>query len=162
MPYFFALLLVLQANLTGVQISILPSEDISPAGIQITLKTYEYREGEAFLIERVNCTTNSAGTCTLLLKKPNIAEMQRGTLQIGDYGARDVIWPGGMLDLQIPLDQVNFGREAAPYEYLPEDGGLAVHENRFPLYALVMILILIALLGWLYRHAQQNHAGDEA
>lgn len=162
MPYFFALLLVLQANLTGIQISILPSKDISPVGIQITLKTYEYSEGEAFLIERVNCKTDSAGICTLLLEKPNTTGMQRGMLQIGDYGTRDVLWPGGMLTLQIPLDQVNFGREAAPYEYLPEDGGLIVHQGRFPLYALAMIVILAVLVWWLYRHAQQNHEGGDA
>lgn len=162
MPFFFALLLALQANLSGIQITILAPEDISAAGISITLKTYEYRDSEAFLIEHVSCKTDSAGTCSLLLAKPNTAGMQRGILQIGDYGTRDVIWSGGMLALQIPLDQVNFGREAVPYDYLPEDGGVVVHESRFPLYALVMILTLIALVWWLYRHAQQNHTGSEA
>jgi hypothetical protein len=157
MPFnFLTIFLAFQANLTGIQIRLLPSEDMSPAGIQITLKTYEYREGEAFLIEDVNCKTDSAGACTLLLEKPNTPGMQRGTLQIGDYGTRDVIWPGGMLDLQIPLDQVNFGREAAPYEYLSEDGGVVVHAGRFPLYGLVMILILAALVAWLYQRAKER------
>ena len=85
--------------------------------------------------------------------------MQRGTLQIGEYGTRDLIWPGGILTLQVPIDRVSFGREAAPYEYLPEDGGLMVHEDSFPLYALVMAVILAALLWWLFRRAQQNQQG---
>ena len=154
MTYFFALLLALQANLTGIQITILPSEEVSPENIQVTLKTYEYRDGEAFLLETQVCKTDSEGTCTLLLEKPDTTGMQRGTLQVGNYGTRDVTWPGGMLTLQIPLDRVGFGREAAPYDFQTEDGGVPVRKSAFPLYALLMGVFLVFLYSQIYRYAK--------
>ena len=152
--YLFALLLVLQANTTGVSVRVLDAEQEPRSGVRLTLKTYAYQHGEAFLIETQTCKTDTAGTCSLLLENPNTTGMQRGTLQIGDFGTRDLIWPGGMLTLNIPLAQLGFGRESAPYEFQAEDGGLVVHEKRFPTYALLMLLILGVLFWQVYQYAK--------
>ena len=137
MPIFFvSLLMLLQTATTGVEVQVYNAAANEPvSGIHVVLETFEYQDGEAFQIESQTCTTDKSGNCTLLLEKPNTNGMQRGTLQIGDYGIRDLVWPGGIQKISIPVDQLDFGREAAPYEYLPEDGGVVVHRGRFPLYA---------------------------
>lgn len=152
--YLFALLLVLQANTTGVSVHMLGAEQEPLSGVRLTLKTYAYQNGEAYLIETQTCKTDVAGTCSLMLEKPNTAGMQRGTLQIGDFGTRDLIWTGGMLTLTIPIAQIGFGRESEPYEFQAEDGGLVVHENRFPTYAALMLLTLGVLFWQVYRYAK--------
>ena len=158
MPFFIISLFVfLQTATTGVEVQVYNAAVNEPvAGVHVVLETFTYQDGEAFQIEKQTCTTDKSGSCTLLLLQPNTNGLQRGTLQIGEHGSRDVVWPGGMLSLSLPLDQLGFGREAAPYEHLPEDGGVLVHRGRFPLYALLMVLFWGVLLVVAYRYAKRQ------
>lgn len=153
--FFVSFLALLQTATTGVEVQVYNAAANEPvSGIQVVLETFAYQDGEALRIEKQTCTTDEKGNCTLLLEKPNRNGMQRGILQIGDYGIRDLVWPGGMQKISIPVDQLDFGREAAPDEYLPEDGGVVVHRGGFPLYAFLMILLLIVISVVIYRHSQ--------
>jgi hypothetical protein len=153
-----SLILFAQTLTTGLDIRVVDAVQEPVEGLHLTLTTYTYKDGQAYLRETQECDTDAQGNCTLLLEKPNQEGMQRATLQIGDHGSRDLIWPGGMMTLSIPLEQVNFGREAVPYEFQAEDGGVAVVEKKFPIFALLMLLFLGIIFWQVYRYAQSQEA----
>jgi len=156
---FLSLALLAQALTTGLEITV-TAEEAPVEGLHLILTTYTYEESEAIIRETLTCETDLDGACTLLLEKPNQEGMQYGTLQIGEYGTRDLTWPGGMMTLVIPLGQVSFGREAAPYDFQAEDGGVTVHRRGFPLYA-VLMAILLAVIFWLvYRYSKKSESNQ--
>ena len=157
MKTFLLTMMLFAQTATGVQIRVLNSAQETIPQLHLRLMTYTYAEnGQVYLRESQDCYTDSDGACTLLLEKPNRDGMQRGTLEIESYGKRDLIWPGGMLELVIPLEQIGFGREAAPYEFQAEDGGVAVIERPFPLFALLMILLLGFLLWSVFQASRSQ------
>ena len=155
--FLLSLVLVAQALTTGLEITVLDAAQEPVEGLQLTLTTYIYnQEGEAMIRESVSCKTDPEGSCSLILSDPNKDGMQYATLQVGEYGTRDLTWPGGMMKLVIPLDQLGFGREAAPYDFQAEDGGVLVRTKDFPLYAVLMALLLITIFWLIYRYAKKQ------
>lgn len=152
--FLLSLVLVAQALTTGLDITVVDTDRAPVEGLHLTLTTYTYDKGEAVIRETITCETDSQGACTLLLVRPEQGGMQRGSLRIGEHGTRDLIWPGGMLSLVIPLEQVGFGREAAPYDFQREDGGVPVRKRAFPVYALLMGAFLLLLFSQIYRYAK--------
>lgn len=155
-----ALVLFAQVSITGLEIRVVDAAQEPVRGLRLTLTTYTYNKGDAILRETVECDTDTDGACSLLLENPNQNGMQYGTLQIGKYGSRDLIWAGGMMTLNIPLDQVGSGREAAPYEFQVEDGGVTLVEKRFPIFAL-LVLIFLGIMFWqVYKYARLQEGNE--
>jgi len=154
-----SLTLVAQALTTGLEIRVI-AEQAPVEGLHLTLTTYTYEEGEAIIREIVECDTNAQGACALILSKPNQEGMQYSTLQFGDYGTQDITWPGGMLELTIPLENLGFGREAAPYEFQIEDGGVVVRRRGFPLYAVLMAILLVVIFWLVYHYSKKTESNQ--
>lgn len=150
-------LALLAQTMTGLSVHL-----VDPAGhpvpdAAITLTTYNYRDGQAFVRETVMCITDAGGDCTLLLDNPDRSGMQYGVLTVTDMGTRDVVWPGGMLFLVIPTDQITTGREAAPFDFERRDGGVPIHSSRTPLYGLIVLLILTPFFWFLVQQSHREH-----
>ena len=156
-----SLFLVVQILSTGLEITVVGAAQKPIEGLHFILNTYIYEKGVAILRETVECDTDAEGACTLLLEKPNQEGMQRATLQIGDHGSRDLLWPGGVMKLVIPLEQIGFGREAAPYEFQAEDGGVTVRKRGFPLYVVLMVLLLVLIFWLISLYAKSQEGRNE-
>ena len=74
------------------------------------------------------------------------------------YGSRDVIWPGGTLELSVRLDKVNPGTEAQPYDFQEEDGGVRLRAS-FPWLSVSCVALLVGgLVVVIYLRARKEHA----
>jgi hypothetical protein len=61
----------------------------------------------------------------------------------------------------IPLEQIGFGREAAPYEFQAEDGGVTVRKRGFPLYVVLMVLLLVLIFWLISLYAKSQEGRNE-
>ena len=155
-----SLVLFAQVSITGLEIRVVDAAQEPVPSVHLTLNTYTYNNGDAILRETVECDTDTDGACSLLLENPNQKGMQYGTLKIGEYGYRDLIWAGGMIKLNIPLDQVGSGREAAPYDFQPNDGGVTVIERKFPFFALLTLFFLGIMFWLVYKYARSQDGNE--
>lgn len=148
-----------QATGTMLSLCVLDAdqEPLSDITISLTLYTYEGQEANVWFEER--CKTDLDGACVFEIENaPPDGGILRGTLLVENYGLRDVIWPGGLLELTIPTDQIGSGREAAPYEFQEEDGGVEVVQGKgLPLYGLLVLVLLIGLNLFFYQQSQKEH-----
>lgn len=157
----FSLILFAQ-HATGTMLSlrVLDADQEPISGVEISLALYIYEGQEAILWFEENCQTDADGHCLFQIEStPPDGGFLRGTLQVGDFGLRDVIWPGGELKLTVPTDQIGFGQEAVPYEFQPEDGGVEiVQRDGLPLYALLLFFLLCGLVGFFYQQSRKEQA----
>jgi hypothetical protein len=157
---FTLILFTQQATGTMLSLRVLDADQEPISGMRIKLELYTYEGQEAHIWFEENCQTDVNGHCLFQIESaaPD-GDFLRGTLQVGNFGLRDVIWPGGELKLTIPTDQIGFGQEAAPYEFQEKDGGVeTIQSNRLPLYSLLVALLLGGLVFAMYRQAQKEHA----
>ncbi len=148
-----------QATDTMLSLRLLDSDQEAISGVTTTLTLYTYQDQKAKVWFEESCQTDLDGACLFEIESaPPDGGILRGTLKVGDFGVRDVIWPGGLLKLTIPTDQIGIGREAAPYEFQAEDGGVAVVQGKgLPLYALLILLLLTGLLWFVYQRSQKEY-----
>ena len=162
MKALFLTLILFAQQTTGTILSLrvldANQEPISSMEIKLELYTYDGQEAKVWLED--SCLTDLDGRCEFPIESaPPDGGFLRGALSIGDVGVRDVIWPGGELKLTIPIDQIRFGREAAPYEFQKEDGGVQVTQSGgLPLYALLVLLLLGGLIFFVFQQARKEHA----
>jgi hypothetical protein len=157
---FSLILLAQQTTGASLALRVLDANQEPISGMEITLALYTYEGQEATIWFEDHCQTDSDGRCLFQIENaPPDGGFLRGTLQIGDFGLRDVTWPGGELKLTVPTDQIGFGREAVPYEFQKKDGGVeTVQSDRLPLYTLLVAVLLAGLVFVVYREAQKEHA----
>ena len=156
---FTLLLFAQQATGTMLSLHVLDADQKAISGVEIKLVLYTQQGQEVTPWFEESCQTDLDGACLFEIENPPPdGGILRGTLKIGDFGVRDVIWPGGLLELTIPTDQIGVGREAAPYEFQEEDGGVAiVQRSGLPLYALLVLLLLAGLLWYFYQQSRKEH-----
>ena len=156
------LTLVLLAQQTGtflhlrvIDVSGKPMGDVS-----VTLELYTYVDQDANIWFEEVCQTDLDGRCEFQIESaPPDGGFLHGSLQVGDFGIRDVTWPGGEFNITIPVEQIGFGQEAEPYAFQQEDGGVEIFQRRgLPVYALIILLILVSLSVFMYRKARKEHA----
>ena len=90
--------------------------------MDVELVLYRFKAGQQIeAISWGSCTTNAAGSCEIRVKNgPRDASgFFRGYLSVDGYGDRSVIWPGGVLEVPIWLDEsgaLDIPGESAPYD----------------------------------------------
>ncbi len=69
-------------------------------GVQVELVLYDFKliSGQTLVQKTFSdqCTTDQNGECTIVIGETS--GLLRGRLDLGKYGGRDVIWPGGALN----------------------------------------------------------------
>jgi hypothetical protein len=161
MKTLFLTLILFAQQATGTLLSlhVLDADQEALIDITTSLTLYTQQGQKAVVWFEESCQTDLDGACVFEIESPPPdGGILRGTLKIGDFGVRDVTWPGGPLKLTIPTEQIGVGREAAPYEFQAEDGGVAVVQGKnLPLYALLILLLLAGLLYFVYQKSRKEH-----
>ncbi len=153
------LVLLAQQSGTFLHLSVIDATGQPMSDVPVTLELYTYVDQNANVWFEEDCMTDLDGRCEFQIENaPPDGGLIRGTLQIGDFGFRDVIWPGGELNLTVPTNMIGFGQEAEPYEFQKKDGGVEVFRKGPPVYTLIILLILSGLSVFMYRQATKEHA----
>jgi hypothetical protein len=127
-------------NDTRVNISLLNAEGQPLPNVQISmdLSLYEVLATEQLEVRGAfsdECSTDGHGVCSILIGETGEL-LLRGSLDLGEYGSRNLEWHGGALDVPIQIEQ------AAPVENCSS--------LRTMIYS--VILFLSTLLGMVVQH----------
>jgi hypothetical protein len=120
-------------------------------GIRVNLILYDFKDKHIDKHQTGSCTTDTAGRCGIEIDEAppqDASNMIRGQLDVGKYGTRSLLWPGGTLE--VPLWLKNSGDELdvpgePPYDGAVPDDGLPVREK--PRIGLVNVLWPVMILG---------------
>lgn len=133
--------------------------------VTITLLIYKFDErGTTVEVFRSgNCTTGQDGRCEISVSADapkDASGFLKGALDLGERGKRSVIWPGGLLEVPIKLDEagkVQTDTEAGPFDN-DKPASLTIHQARPPLYGWGILLAVVALVVTfvLYRRAKRR------
>ena len=109
-----------------------------------------------------SCVTDRNGRCQIEVSgsaPKDASGFLRGTLDLGEYGKRSVIWPGGLFEVDLHLNaagKLESDTEAAPFDY-DEPGGVKVVQPQPPLYAVGIILSMVFIGVALYLHRRAKN-----
>ena len=132
------------------------------AGVRVTLVLYDIsisaEQMEARQIFSGHCRTDQNGECTIQIGETN--GVLRGRLDLGRYGGRDVIWPGGALHAPVLVDLEHSrvkGSEAGPYDFQEKDGGVPLRHGTPWLVIGVAAAMAGGLVCLVYLRSRQEH-----
>ena len=96
-------------NETRVNISLANAEGQPLPNVQISLELYFYEVLAADQLEvrgafSDECTTDGHGACSILIGETGDL-LLRGSLDLGEYGSRNLEWHGGALEVPIQIEQ---------------------------------------------------------
>jgi hypothetical protein len=94
-------------NATRINISLSNSEGQALPNVQISMDLYFYEHIAMDQLElrgaySDECTTDAQGVCSILIGETQDL-LLRGSLDLGEYGSRNVEWHGGALDVPIRI-----------------------------------------------------------
>jgi hypothetical protein len=159
LPFLFVLLW--QAVTSSVHIQVMDVNGKGLANVEAALTLYSFSvHGDQLWARPIfsdSCATDKDGKCTIVIGETDT--FLRGRIDLGKYGGRDLIWPGGAIDVPIQIDagRVQFGTEAGPYDFEEDDTGVIIHSTPW-LAAFFMFLALGGFAAWIYVKAKQEHA----
>jgi hypothetical protein len=98
-------------NETRVNIFISNGESQPLPNLQISMDLYFYEFIAADQLEvrgafSDQCTTDTHGACSILIGETQDL-LLRGSLDLGEYGSRNLEWRGGALDVPIRIEQID-------------------------------------------------------
>ena len=147
---------------SSVHVLVADAAGVPMHGVRVELVLYDFKlsagQTQAQKTFTDHCTTDLNGECTIVIGETR--GLLRGRLDLGKYGGRDVIWPGGALEapvlIDLEQDRVR-GTEAGPYDFQEKDGGVAVREG-IPWFALAAAVLAGMLVYWAYAISRKEHA----
>jgi len=155
-----SLILLLQTLTSSLQVHVFDADYQPQPGVNVHLDLYEFASDEdgttATVVFSKECNTDTTGICTIEVGETT--GMLRGRLDVQGYGGRDVIWPGGPLELAIRLDKVNPGTEAQPYDFQEKDGGVSLYRGIAWFPVTIVVLLIGGLVIAIYFRARQVHS----
>ena len=158
----FLLLISILSTTSSVHVLVADAAGNPMQGVRVELVLYdfEFNSGQTQVHKTFSdqCTTDLNGECTIVIGETR--GLLRGRLDLGKYGGRDVIWPGGALNAPVLVDLENNrvkGTEAGPYDFQEKDGGVAVREG-MPWFALAAAVLAGMLVYWAYAISRKEHA----
>jgi len=156
-----SLILLFQIMTSSLHVHVVDENYLPQAGVSVHLELYEFVSDEEGMVATVvfseDCITDTSGDC--VIEVGETSGVLRGRLDVEGYGSRDVLWPGGVLELPVRLDRVNPGTEAQPYDFLEEDGGVPVSRESFPWISITCVLLLVGgLVAVIYLRSRKEHA----
>ena len=148
-----------------IKLTLLSQAGKSISGATATLLIYQFdKHGTTVeVFPSGNCVTDQGGRCEIVVD-PNAprdaAGFLKGALDLGEHGKRSVIWPGGLLEVDIKLNQagkVQVDTEAGPFDNDPP-ATLTIIQPRPPLYGWGILLAGIVLIVTfvLYRRSKRK------
>jgi hypothetical protein len=155
-------MLIQQVIASSLHVTVVDQSGSPMPGVPVTLDLYFYSYVAPDQMEvrgafSDGCTTDDHGRCVIVIGETDT--ILRGYLDLGEYGGRDVFWPGGELSLTIRIEdeKIKIGREAAPYELQEKDDSLIV--RRIPWVWIIAILFTSGMiLTWLYLQSRREHS----
>ena len=155
-----SLILLFQVITSSLQVHVVDENYQPQANVAVYLELYDFVPEGNDVVATVTftgqCTTDISGDCVIEVGETN--GVLRGRLDVEGYGSRDVIWPGGTLELSVRLDKVNPGTEEGPYDFQEEDGGVRLRES-FPWLSMTCVVLLVGgLVVVIYLRARKEHA----
>ncbi len=146
----------------GVRVHLVNAEQNPLSGVVVELELYEYSQDEITIHYIGKCNTDEIGQCLIEIEKPyfDATGFLRGQIIVADYGKRALIWPGGILDVPVWLDEANtleVAGESQPYagQKAQEIDLRITHAPRLRLADVIIPLIVIGGL-FIYFLFQNN------
>lgn len=133
--------------------------------VTITLLIYKFDENGTTveIFPSGSCTTGPDGRCEIIVsadapKDPS--GFLKGALDLGERGKRSVIWPGGLLEVSIKLNQsgkIQTDIEAGPFDH-DQPAELTITQPRPQIYGVGILLaaIFLGLAFALYWRARKT------
>ena len=127
------------------------------ANVNVTLFLYQLGEGKALAVPMESSRTEEEGRCQLLLPADAPRDQSgffRGYLVIEDYGNRSLLWPGGVLTVNVWLNAAGRGLDIAghpPYDWQkPDADPVAVEVLSTPRSQVGKVAAVLVIVGvWL-------------
>ena len=116
-----------QSDTNGVHLTLTDHQGNPLANVNVTLFLYQLGEGKALAVPMESSRTEEEGRCQLLLPADAPRDQSgffRGYLVIEDYGNRSLLWPGGVLTVNVWLNAAGRGLDIAghpPYDWQKPD-----------------------------------------
>ena len=146
-----------------VALHLLDQHDNPVSNVTANLVVYQFdASGQtATAFPSGSCVTDRNGRCQIDVSgnaPKDASGFLRGTLDLGGYGKRSVIWPGGLFEIELhlnPAGKLESDTEAAPFDY-DEAGGVQVVQPRPPLYwvGIIISMLFLGVALYLYRRAK--------
>ena len=126
--------------------------------VRVELITY-IATGAGWQEEQIGtCTTDEEGRCEIAAKVEIWPDgLVRGYLNVGEYGKRPVIWPGGELQMTIHSEQEP--AQEHRYDHLPLNETLApqIMKPMQPAWGMLFLaLLMIGITIMMYRKARMQ------
>lgn len=131
--------------------------------VTVTLLIYKFDEHGTTveIFPSGSCITGQDGRCEIVVNvsaPKDASGFLKGALDLGERGKRSVIWPGGLLEVPITLNQtgkVLIEREAGPFDN-DQPAELTIIQPRPPLYwwGIFLAGIVLIVTFFLYRRAK--------
>lgn len=148
---------------SSVHVWVADAEGAPLADVRVELVLYEYQfnsgQAEAQPVFSDQCVTDRNGECTIVIGETR--GLLRGRLDLGKYGGRDVIWPGGALNAPVLVDLKNKrvkGTEAGAYDFQEKDGGVAIQHGTPWLVILTAAMMVCGIVLRAYLRSRKEHA----
>lgn len=131
--------------------------------VAVTLLIYKFNESGTTVevFPSGNCATGQDGRCEIVVSTDapkDASGFLKGALDLGEHGKRSVIWPGGLLEVQIKLNpsgKIQTDTEAGPFDNdKPADLTIIQPRPQFYLVGIVLALIVVIVTFVLYRRAK--------
>ena len=162
MLQFLFLLSILTIN-SSVHVMVADDAGYPMQYVKVELVLYDFKliSGQTQVQKAFSdhCTTDQNGECWILIGETS--GLLRGRLDLGKYGGRDVIWPGGALNAPVLVDLKNNrvkGAEAAAFDFQKKDGGVVIQNGTPWLSILLATLIVGVIVFWAYVRSRKEHA----
>jgi hypothetical protein len=161
MRFLFLVSMFFQSTTSSVHILAADAEGNPLPHVRVELVLYEFRPGQTEVREIFSgrCSTDQNGECMIGIGETS--GLLRGRLELGRYGGRDVIWPGGVLTAPVLVDLQNKrvkGTEVGAYDFQEKDGGITIQTGTSWLSILAATLIVGLIVFRAYVQSRREHA----
>ncbi len=159
---FLLLLSILSTN-SSMHVMVADTAGNPMQGVRVELVLYDFKlisgRTQAQNTFSDHCNTDQNGECWILIGETS--GLLRGRLDLGKYGGRDVIWPGGELNAPIMVGLKNNrvkGTEAGAYDFQEKDGGVTIGQGIPWILIILATLIVSGIVFRAYVRSRQEHA----
>jgi hypothetical protein len=152
-----------QAVVSSVNVHLMDANGpIANARVTLTLWSFDVEGNQTIARSEFedSCKTDRNGACTIVIGETE--GVLRGSLDVGEYGKRSLLWPGGAVDVGLFVEngKLLVGTEAGPYDFQKDEPlSLVVVDRRAGVLRLTLTALaalpLLFVLVWVYLQARR-------
>ena len=158
--FLFCLVAAIPASASNESsVNVTLTDDVGNPLSNVKIRLFLYQSKSDYEVSEIligDCRTDKNGQCSISFQDAphDSSGFYRGYLQIGKYGQKNLLWPGGQLDAIVWLDaesKVYSPRESEPYDWQePDRETMNVHSHSQTQVKLGRLITIIVILGsWL-------------